>query len=284
MTQRINVMYAGLHRRDAPRRRDLFADPVPPVHGRACCTRSPASTPTRARRSSRSRAGRRTCGDAPLGCPFAPRCAWRLDTCWTDNPALTPVTAGTAGRPDRARARHTGSPATTPRRTRRRRPVGRCATGFKAAPPPGGDRELAGATDELAEPGEWSSRAATSSPARARPHDGPGGAVGLPIEPDDASMTATPLRRVAPARPGRRRDGPLLEVEDLRVYFPIKEGIIRERHVGDVRAVDDVSFNLRRGETLGLVGESGCGKSTTGRAMLRLYEPTAGACCSTAPT
>jgi oligopeptide/dipeptide ABC transporter ATP-binding protein len=70
--------------------------------------------------------------------------------------------------------------------------------------------------------------------------------------------------------------GPLVEVEDLRVYFPIKEGIIRERHVGDVRAVDDISFSLQRGETLGLVGESGCGKSTTGRAMLRLYEPTAG--------
>ena len=68
----------------------------------------------------------------------------------------------------------------------------------------------------------------------------------------------------------------LLEVEGLKVHFPIKEGILFERHVGDVQAVDGVSFQLRRGETLGLVGESGCGKSTTGRAIIRLYQPTAG--------
>jgi oligopeptide transport system ATP-binding protein len=73
------------------------------------------------------------------------------------------------------------------------------------------------------------------------------------------------------------RDGaPLLEVTDLKVYFPIREGLIIQRHVGDVRAVDGVSFTMTRGETLGLVGESGCGKSTTGRALIRLYEPTAG--------
>jgi oligopeptide transport system ATP-binding protein len=65
-------------------------------------------------------------------------------------------------------------------------------------------------------------------------------------------------------------------VDDLKVYFPIREGVIIERHVGDVRAVDGVSFSMRRGETLGLVGESGCGKSTTGRAIIRLYEPTGG--------
>ncbi len=68
----------------------------------------------------------------------------------------------------------------------------------------------------------------------------------------------------------------LLRVEDLKVYFPITEGMVIERHVGDVRAVDGVSFFLRRGETLGLVGESGCGKSTTGRAILRIYDPTEG--------
>ncbi len=69
---------------------------------------------------------------------------------------------------------------------------------------------------------------------------------------------------------------PLLEVRDLKVWFRITEGMIRERHVGDVRAVDGVSFSLNKGETLGLVGESGCGKSTTGRAIVRLYKPTGG--------
>ena len=68
----------------------------------------------------------------------------------------------------------------------------------------------------------------------------------------------------------------LLEVRDLKVYFPIREGLIVQRHIGDVRAVDGVSFSIARGETLGLVGESGCGKSTTGRAIIRLYDPTAG--------
>jgi peptide/nickel transport system ATP-binding protein len=68
----------------------------------------------------------------------------------------------------------------------------------------------------------------------------------------------------------------LVEVEDLRVWFPIKSGVVLDRHVGDVKAVDGVSLAIERRETLGLVGESGCGKSTVGRAMLRLYEPTGG--------
>jgi ABC-type oligopeptide transport system ATPase subunit len=75
---------------------------------------------------------------------------------------------------------------------------------------------------------------------------------------------------------GTNGGGPLVEVENLKVYFPIKSGIVLDRHVGDIRAVDDVSLQIERGETVGLVGESGCGKSTVGRTILRLYEPTAG--------
>jgi peptide/nickel transport system ATP-binding protein len=70
--------------------------------------------------------------------------------------------------------------------------------------------------------------------------------------------------------------GPLVELENLKVYFPIRSGLLLDRHVGDIRAVDDVSLTIRRGETLGLVGESGCGKSTVGRTILRLYNPTEG--------
>ncbi len=68
---------------------------------------------------------------------------------------------------------------------------------------------------------------------------------------------------------------PLLEVTDLTKYFPIRKGFF-QRTVGHVRAVDGVSFSVARGEILGLVGESGCGKTTTGRCILRLIEPTSG--------
>jgi oligopeptide transport system ATP-binding protein len=71
-------------------------------------------------------------------------------------------------------------------------------------------------------------------------------------------------------------DEPLIRVESLKKHFPILRGIIFQRQVGAVQAVDGVSFDIHRGETMGLVGESGCGKSTTGRTMLRLYPPTGG--------
>jgi len=68
----------------------------------------------------------------------------------------------------------------------------------------------------------------------------------------------------------------LLDVQDLKMYFPITQGLLIQRHVGDIKAVDGISFSIKKGETLGLVGESGCGKSTTGRAILQLYQPTGG--------
>ncbi len=73
-----------------------------------------------------------------------------------------------------------------------------------------------------------------------------------------------------------RRGDRLIEVRDLVKHFPLKKGIIVQRQVGAVRAVDGISFNVREGETLGLVGESGCGKSTTARLITRLLEPTSG--------
>jgi oligopeptide/dipeptide ABC transporter ATP-binding protein len=69
---------------------------------------------------------------------------------------------------------------------------------------------------------------------------------------------------------------PLIEVRDLEKHFPLKQGIILQRQVGAVRAVDGISFDVHEGETLGLVGESGCGKSTTARLVTRLLEPTNG--------
>ena len=69
---------------------------------------------------------------------------------------------------------------------------------------------------------------------------------------------------------------PLLEVKDLVKHFPIYKGWLISKQIGSVKAVDGISFSINRGETLGLVGESGCGKSTTGRLILRLIEATSG--------
>lgn len=74
----------------------------------------------------------------------------------------------------------------------------------------------------------------------------------------------------------QKTDTLLLDVKNLKKHFPIKKGFLFTKVVGAVKAVDDVSFYIREGETLGLVGESGCGKSTTGRVLLRAYNPTGG--------
>ena len=77
------------------------------------------------------------------------------------------------------------------------------------------------------------------------------------------------------AQSDREQTAPLVQITNLRKYFVSEQGIINKT-ISTVRAVDDVSFDIRKGETLGLVGESGCGKSTLGRTILRLYEPTSG--------
>src|SRR5438309_10959088 len=76
--------------------------------------------------------------------------------------------------------------------------------------------------------------------------------------------------------PEQRTGDPLLEVSGLTKHFPVMDGFLFKRQVGAVQAVDGVDFTVHAAEALGLVGESGCGKSTTGRLVTRLYEPTAG--------
>jgi oligopeptide transport system ATP-binding protein len=75
---------------------------------------------------------------------------------------------------------------------------------------------------------------------------------------------------------GRISDENILEVQGLKMYFPVTQGIVFQKKIADIKAVDGVDFWIKKGETLGLVGESGCGKTTTGRAILQLYRPTAG--------
>ncbi len=86
-------------------------------------------------------------------------------------------------------------------------------------------------------------------------------------------MTDTAAR---PDMKGTSRDEPLLRINGLVKHFPLKQGIVVQRTVGHVQAVDNVSFELHRGETLGLVGESGCGKSTVSKLIMALEKPTAG--------
>ena len=93
----------------------------------------------------------------------------------------------------------------------------------------------------------------------------------LEVEADPSALAASLQRDTSDAS-----GGVLLDVSDLKVHFPIKSGVFVDRTVGYVYAVDGVSLQVRRGETYGLVGESGCGKTTLGRAILRLTEPTAG--------
>src|SRR5690348_7659958 len=103
-----------------------------------------------------------------------------------------------------------------------------------------------------------------------RPTTKSGRAIG---QPAGVHASSTEIA-MAEARTGAQT-GAMLEVRDLKKHFPIRKGLL-QRAAGTVYAVDGVSFSIKQGETLGLVGESGCGKSTVGRAILRLIEPTGG--------
>jgi oligopeptide transport system ATP-binding protein len=87
---------------------------------------------------------------------------------------------------------------------------------------------------------------------------------------------STDLALERKVKPGVQRGEVILSVRGLKKHFPITSGLLIQREVGAVKAVDGISFDIMRGETLGLVGESGCGKSTTGRTILQLYRPTEG--------
>src|ERR1700727_1071668 len=89
-------------------------------------------------------------------------------------------------------------------------------------------------------------------------------------------MSKTARTEAGGVHPAAARPDALLAVNDLKKHFPIRQGILIQRQVGAVRAVDGVSFSVAPGETLGLVGESGCGKTTTARVVAKLLEPTAG--------
>jgi oligopeptide/dipeptide ABC transporter ATP-binding protein len=93
---------------------------------------------------------------------------------------------------------------------------------------------------------------------------------------DDAASYVEPKHQGQPASVLKADAKPILEVRDLRMYFPVKSAGVIRRTIGHVQAVDGVSFQVPEGGALGLVGESGCGKSTTGRLITRLYEPTGG--------
>ena len=258
MTQRINVMYAGFVVETASTA-DLFDRPSHPytvglLHSipRLDDDEGEALIPIEGRPPDMRR--------APTGCPFAPRCAWRLEVLLDGQPRPVAARRGRPGRHHRARRTHRlacHNPATptrpAPAARARRVHGGAAARGPPDEPSAPARASTARARGRItAEEGPLSVDRAPAA-CRSRPSPSITGWLDAP------AMTASRAARACCRRRGHAGRGraPLLEVEDLKVFFPIRDGLIVQRHVGDVRAVDGVSFAMRRGETLGLVGESG---------------------------
>jgi peptide/nickel transport system ATP-binding protein len=165
--------------------------------------------------------------EEPPGCPFAPRCSWRIGRCVSDRPVLLPIPSTAGATKDTAGSHR-----------------------IACHNPPARAETMPGKSSSRYGGGEDRERVGT--------------------------MGSTVDAAGADGKPGADLDG-ILSVTDLSVHFPIRKGLIFDRHVADVKAVDGVSFMVRRRETLGLVGESGCGKTTIGRAIVRLVRPTSGA-------
>uniref|UniRef100_UPI003F529530 ATP-binding cassette domain-containing protein n=1 Tax=Yinghuangia sp. YIM S09857 TaxID=3436929 RepID=UPI003F529530 len=140
------------------------------------------------------------------------------------------------------------------------------------------DKQVAAGTEAAGTEAASTEAAATEAEASGAAAAGPGPADPAPSEGERPDLTkreaSVPAARPAADPPPTGET--ILQVKDLVKHFPLTQGIVFQRQVGAVKAVDGVSFELRGGETLGLVGESGCGKSTVAKLLMNLEKPTAG--------
>ena len=191
----------------------------------------------------------------PRGCSFHPRCPYVREAHKRIDPQLAPAAeAGDGGKHEVA--------CLLPAQTRR---------ALWAALRAGGTPDEALTRVDV--PDEAVDREAVGEVLAPSRHRGGARRRGHPGPSDDATRATGARRSHVMTTNGAAK---LIEVRDLVKHFPLRQGIILQQQVGAVRAVDGISFDVFEGETLGLVGESGCGKSTTARLLTRLLEPTAG--------